>query len=91
MNLHYYEVVKRYDENPPDGVDYKGFCIACDDLDEAIKTADENGATIICECGGNWEEFEKCWFCGEWVPTSEINKDALCWRCELALYSRGEL
>ena len=87
----YYEVVKRYDENPLDGIDYKGLCIACDTIEEAIATANEIDATIICEIGGNWEEFEKCWFCEEWVSSSELNKNGLCEKCENYLISRGEI
>ena len=32
----------------------------------------------------------KCWFCGEWVTVSEIVESGECWRCDLALRSRGE-
>jgi hypothetical protein len=88
---HYFEVVKRYDENPPDGIDYKGLCIACDTFEEATQTADENDADYICEIGGSWDEYKKCWFCGEWVSIDCLNKNDLCDHCENYLISRGEI
>lgn len=79
--MHYYETTSREGNK----------VCAFDTLEEAIEYANDNDGAIISEIGGSWEDFEKCWFCGEWVSSSEINKDSLCWRCELALRSRGEI
>lgn len=62
-----------------------------DSLDEAIAFAEANDRDRISTCGGDWEDYGKCWFCGDWVPVSEIGTTDACWRCELELYSRGEL
>lgn len=75
---HYYEI----DDN--------GYLTAFDDIETAIEYADRNGCSVISEIGGNWTDFEKCWFCGEWFDVCELNKEELCKSCELALWSRGE-
>lgn len=78
--MHYYEIEHK-----------NGGVIAFDTLEEAIQYAEENGATLICEIGGAWNEFKKCWFCEEWKTTDELNKDNLCDHCENYLISRGEI
>lgn len=70
---HYYEVSS-------------GECIyAFDTLDEAIEFADENECTLISEIGENWSDYEKCWFCEEWYESTELNKDGVCCRCNIAI------
>ena len=81
----YYETVKRADDNPKDGIDYKGILVAHDSLEEAIEYAEENGITTIQEIGGCWTEYEKCWFCEKWFDTNELNTNNECSRCELAI------
>lgn len=61
------------------------------DIDSAIEYANANGFDLICEIGGSWDEFKKCWFCEEWKSTSELNRDNLCDHCEAYLISRGEI
>ena len=70
-----------------DGIDYKGSCetTAFDTLEEAIEYADKNGCTFIAEIGGNWEEYNKCLFCEEWYPSTEINANGDCQRCVQAI------
>lgn len=63
---------------------------AHDTLEEAIEFAEANGIETICEIGGTWDEYQKCWFCGEWYTSAEIEKSGVCWRCKLAIWSRGE-
>lgn len=58
-------------------------------LEEAITFADAHEITIICEMGGNWDEFEKCEFCGEWFTSEELNEEKLCFYCEQAIKSHG--
>lgn len=59
-------------------------------LEEAIKFADENNCCIVCEIGGNWGEWQKCSFCGDWVESVELNVQGYCSYCEQAIKSRGE-
>ena len=55
-------------------------------IEKAIEFAEQNKCEIICEIGGNWEEFKKCWFCGEWIPATNFNIGAtVCTRCEIAI------
>ena len=54
-------------------------------LDEAIEFATANGIDTIYEIGGNWDEWEKCWFCGEWFPTTDLDQDNTCHRCRIAI------
>ena len=62
---------------------------AFDTLEDAIKYADKNGATLICQNGGDWVDFEKCSFCGDWVESVELNSDGECTYCEQAIKSHG--
>lgn len=86
---HYYESIKRDDLNPADGIDYKGSYYAHDTLEEAIEHADANGINYIYEIGGNWEEYEKCAFCGEWYSSTELNEYGDCERCVQAMRDHG--
>lgn len=61
------------------------------DINSAIEYAERNGYDLICEIGGSWDEYKKCWFCEEWKSTSELNRDSLCDHCESYLISRGEI
>ena len=54
-------------------------------LEEAINFADKHGSELICEIGGSWMEYGKCWFCGEWFGVSELNSENECSRCEDAI------
>lgn len=58
-----------------------------DDLDAAITFANAREIRRIYEYGGNYEIFEKCDFCGEWFPSSEIGADGYCDTC--TAYIRG--
>jgi hypothetical protein len=87
----YYESIKLVDENPGGGIDYKGSCYAHDTLEEAIAHADANGITHISEIGGEWNEYTKCAFCGEWYDSSEINEYGDCYRCEIAIRDHNGL
>lgn len=60
-----------------------------DTLEEAIEKADKVGAELITD-NETWEEYLKCWFCNEWYPSCDIDKQGLCDRCKLAIWSRGE-
>lgn len=88
---HYYESVKPSGNTDPDGIDYKGSYYAHDTLEEAIEHADANGITHIAEIGGNWHEYEKCAFCGEWYEATELNKYGDCYRCERAIRDHNGL
>ena len=59
-------------------------------LDEAMEFADENRCEIICEIGGNWTEWVKCSWCGNWCESVELNVHGYCTYCEQAIKSRGE-
>lgn len=63
--------------------------IGFETFDEATAYAEEHGEKTIYEIGGSWGEFEKCEFCGEWYTLEELNR-GICWRCGLAIRSRGE-
>lgn len=68
-----------------------GGVIGFEDLENAIEYAESNECGLICEVGGSWTEFKKCWFCGEWVDVTEMNDNDLCNHCENYLISRGEI
>ena len=65
--------------------------LAFDTLEDAIEYASAHGVTLISEIGGSWDDYSKCWFCEEWVPVSEMNRENLCNHCENYLISRGEI
>ena len=59
-------------------------------IEEAIAFANENNCEIICEIGGSWDEYQYCWFCQEWQPTTDFNIGAsVCYRCERAINDHG--
>lgn len=94
--MHYYETyeyTKSGDPLTPDGVDLKGACTttAHETLEAAIEYAEAHECDLIAEIGGSWNELQKCWFCGEWVDSSALNKNGLCDHCENYLISRGEI
>lgn len=83
--MHYYETTTR-----GGFVIGSGETVAHGTLDEAINYANQHGdVIIICEIGGNWCEFERCAFCGEWFDSCELNTWRECERCEEALKSHG--
>ncbi len=82
---HYYEVDSTTENKLPTCY------IEFPDIDSAIEYAEQNGYDLICEIGGNWNEYKKCWFCEEWIDTAELNRDNLCEHCESYLISRGEI
>lgn len=86
---HYYEAYKITHSEDWDGndIDYKGSCeaIAFDTLEEAIEYADKNYIEKISEIGGNWADYEKCWFCEEWFESTELNEKGTCCRCDIAI------
>ena len=86
----YYEIVKRVEDQPEDGIDYKGCLYAFDTLEEAIAFADTDGTvTVISEIGGSWDEYEKCWWCEEWKPSTDFGTAPdLCEKCESYLRLR---
>lgn len=63
--------------------------MAFDTLDEAIAHAEESGAKTIQRIGGDFAEFEKCEFCGEWYDVSELNIENYCERCREAIRAHG--
>lgn len=79
----YYEVENKLAPNDelPKGV------IAFDTLEEAIAFADKNECETISEIGGNWTDYKKCWFCGEWFDACELIGTGVCERCEIAIDS----
>ena len=85
----YYEVENKQAPNDgtPQGV------IAFDTIEEAIQFADENECELICEIGGNWEEWKKCWFCGDWFPVCDLIGTGVCDRCAVAIrdHEGGEI
>ena len=85
----WYEVEnkKAPQEDLPNGV------IAFDTLEQAIEFADANNCEIISEIGGNYDEFVKCWFCGDWIPSDEIIGTGVCDRCAVAIrdHEGGEI
>ena len=62
---------------------------AFDTLDEAIAFADDYGATIISQIGGNYIDYEKCSFCGEWFDCCELYGNGICRYCDQAIKSHG--
>ena len=76
--LHYYETFTDHETQ------------AHDTLEEAIAFAEANHCKIIAEIGGNWDEYQYCWFCQEWQPTTDFNIGAsVCYRCERAINDHG--
>lgn len=62
---------------------------AHDNLDAAITYANTHNINIIYEIGGAWDEYGRCWFCGEWFSLCQLNNRNECERCEIALIQHG--
>lgn len=58
---------------------------AHDTLEEAIEFAEANNIETIY---GEYDTWEKCWFCGEWFPITEMEYN-LCEYCKQAIASHG--
>lgn len=60
-------------------------------FDDALEYIHTTSAAVerIEEIGKSWDVFEKCDFCGEWTPTTELNKEHICDYCEQAIKSHG--
>ena len=56
-------------------------------IEEAIEFADANECEVIAEIGGSWDEFKKCWFCGDWFTVGELISTGVCARCAQAIES----
>lgn len=80
---HYYETT-RYDAMAI--LEGKDITVNHDTLESAIDWAESHDIEVIQEVGGSWDQYKKCWFCGEWFPTSEL-KDDTCSRCEMAIWA----
>jgi len=81
--------MKHYYETTHDDGGQFPIITAHETIEDAISFAEEHEIKTIYEVGGSFGEFEKCEWCGEWCPTEELKK-GICWRCGLAIYSRGE-
>ena len=79
--MHYYETAHR-----ETGDEFETLT-AHDTLEEAIKFAEAHEIPTIQEIGGSWDEYEKCWFCGDWFTSSEMNTENTCERCQMAIWS----
>lgn len=80
--MHYYETTHN------DGGDFP-VITAHKTFEQAAAFAEIHSIVYIHEVGGNWDEFCKCAWCGEWYSTDELNND-ICNRCAAAIHSRGE-
>ena len=59
---------------------------AHDTLEDAIEFAEAHDIKIVSEIGGNWVEYERCLFCGEWYTTDEfLHDNDPCKRCAVAI------
>lgn len=56
-----------------------------DSFDKAEEFANANGCTVISQCGGAWDDFIKCEYCGEFVPANDMHDAHQCENC----YYRG--
>lgn len=59
-------------------------------IEDAFAFAEAHRIRTVYQIGGSYDEFEKCEFCGEWCSHDDLKTSGICWRCDLALYSRGE-
>ena len=76
--MHYYETATQ------------GEIQSHDTLDEAIAFAEANGCDFIYEIGGSYTEYQKCWFCEEWIDVTDIIGTGVCTKCDMAFKSKGE-
>ena len=77
-----------YETTRSDGNTYP-LTMAHNTLEEAITYADENGIDFIYQIGANWEEYQRCSFCGEFWDPCEIDANGYCFRCLEAIRSHG--
>lgn len=90
---HHYEFTIETTEGTPELS--RALLYIFDTLEDAIERADALKATTIYEIGGSWDEYMKCWFCGEWFPVSELNfensttDEGLCNQCKIATIQHG--
>lgn len=70
-------------------IETNGDVLEFETLEEAIDYAEENGCTHIDSIGGSWDEWEKCEFCGDWCPISELNIENYCDQCQIAIKDHG--
>lgn len=65
-------------------------CVKFDEWEAAEEYANANACALICEIGGSWDEWEKCWSCGEWFTKYELNRyNGTCERCEITARDHG--
>ena len=77
-------------------IDHGGEVYTFATLDEAIAYADDHiipnatdpDAVTICEIGGAWDDFRRCWWCGDWYPDYDLRGTGICEYCEMAIDSR---
>jgi len=63
---------------------------AFDTLEETIVYCEQHNIKTISEVGGNYTDFERCEFCGEWVDCCDLDDNNYCSECQQALKSKGE-
>lgn len=80
--LHFYETTHNDGNTFP-------VVTAHDTIDDAIAFADAHGIETITEYGGSFDEYKKCWFCGEWFSVSDLNDDGTCAPCARAIKDHG--
>lgn len=64
-------------------------CHTFENLDDAIEYAEKINAKTIQTVGGDYAEYEKCEFCGDWFDTYELNSENYCDRCQCAIRDHG--
>ena len=61
-----------------------GEIVAHENLESAMEYADTHDIDLISEIGGDWRDFIKCAFCGEWFESEELDENCNCERCARA-------
>ena len=74
-----------YETTHTDGGEFP-IITAHDTFEEATAFAEANGIEIVYEIGGNWSEYQRCWFCEEWYETTELIGTGVCARCARAIH-----
>ena len=82
--MHYYETA-HYEPG-----DTYPTATAHDTLENAIEFAETHKCTTITEVGGNWCEFGKCSFCGEWVDSCDLDTETICTDCQRAIADHSD-
>lgn len=54
-----------------------------------LTDAEKINAKTIQTVGGDYAEYEKCEFCGEWCDVEELNSESYCTRCQVAIRDHG--